>query len=114
MVISTIVVKGVAPKMPEAIRRKIVMMITKRLPWEADIKWDNKSSSMMGKSISAWVDVDKNKWSGRILIKSRDMSHHETVFLQLEGYTMSIGGVQLTCNTSNSAGVQFTTRIALR
>ena len=68
----------------------------------------------MGNSISATVEFNRGKWYGRIKMGSCDMGHHETIFLMLEGYTMSIASHQLVCSTSNSAGVKFATKIALR
>ena len=100
--------------MPENLRKKIVEKVMKKLPWEQDVKWTDKPGSAAGKGIMANVEFNKGKWYGKIRVGSRDMSHHETIFLQLEGYAMSIASHQLVCSTYNSAGVKFTTKIALR
>ena len=85
-----------------------------KLPWEEEIKWTEKPGTGHGKGITATIDFNKGKWYGKIRIGSRDMNHHESIFLLLEGYTMSIASHQLVCSTHNSAGVKFTTKIALR
>ena len=113
-VITTIEISGTSPQMPGNLRKNIVENVMKKLPWEQDIKWSDRPGTAAGRGITANVEFNKGKWYGKIRVGSRDMSHHEAIFLLLEGYTMSIASHQLVCSTSNSAGVKFTTKIALR